>query len=322
MRKLLLFSVVGLLAQLVDGSLGMAYGVTATSALVASGATVALASAAVHLAEVGTTAVSGFSHWRFGNVNWRTVAWLGVPGAVGAFLGATVLSSFSSKGLSIAVSFFLLALGVYVLSRFAFGFVRTAAPEEHARGGWLAGLGLGAGFLDAIGGGGWGPVTSPTLMTIGRHEPRTAIGSVSASEFLVSVAASLGFLTNLGSEGIDTRIVAGLLLGGLVAAPLAAWLVRHLDPHITGTLAGCLIIVTNSRTLMLRFGVPGPIRLAVLLTLGAATLGMLLWQLRRVGEAWKPRSTTSAAAAASAATPDPALAGPAPTADVVPEPVG
>lgn len=287
MRKLFLFSIVGLIAQLVDGSLGMAYGVTATSALVASGTSVALASAAVHLAEVGTTAVSGFSHWRFGNVNWRTVGWLGVPGAAGAFVGATVLSSFSSKALSIAVSFFLLALGVYVLSRFAFGVVRAAASDEHARGGWLAGLGLGAGFLDAIGGGGWGPVTSPTLMTIGRHEPRTAIGSVSASEFLVSLAASLGFLANLGGEGIDARIVAGLLAGGVVAAPFAAWLVRRLDAHITGTLAGCLIIVTNSRTLLLRFGVAGPVRLAVILTLVACTIGLVLWQIRRVGEAWK-----------------------------------
>lgn len=301
MHKLLVFAAVGLLAQLVDGALGMAYGVTATSALVASGTTPALASAAVHLAEVGTTAVSGLSHWRFGNVRWRTVAWLGIPGAAGAFAGATVLSSFTGRWLSVAVALVLLALGAYVLARFAFGVVRTAAPEEHTRGPWLAGLGVGAGFLDAVGGGGWGPVTSPTLMTIGKHEPRTAIGSVSASEFLVALAASAGFLTHLGRAGVDMRIVAGLLAGGLVAAPLAAWLVRHLDAHVTGTLAGCLIIITNTRTLMLRMGVPGPARLVVLLALAAAAVGMVGRQIRRVDEAWKPRRSPVAPAADVAA---------------------
>src|SRR5688500_17763545 len=124
MRRLLTFAFAGVIAQLVDGALGMAYGVTATTLILSSGGTVAAASASVRLAEVGTTLVSGVSHWRFGNVNWRTVRWVGVPGAVGGFVGATFLSSLNGEAVKPAVAGLLLLLGTYVLARFAFGHQR------------------------------------------------------------------------------------------------------------------------------------------------------------------------------------------------------
>ena len=198
MRSLLIFTLVGVGAQLVDGALGMAFGVTATTLLVLSSVGAAQASAAVHLAEVGTTLASGLSHWRFKNIDWPLVAKLGVPGAVGAFLGATVLSSLSTEHAAPLMAAILMAIGVYVLLRFS---LRTpiAIGGQGTRHGakFLAPLGLFGGFIDASGGGGWGPVTTSTLLSRGKTAPRTVIGSVSASEFLVSVSASLGFLIGL-----------------------------------------------------------------------------------------------------------------------------
>jgi uncharacterized membrane protein YfcA len=260
MRRLLLFALVGVLAQLVDGALGMAYGVTASSLLITGGTSVAVASASVHLAEVVTTFVSGVSHWRFGNVHWRTVRWIAIPGAVGAYIGASVLSNIDGAAAKPWISGLLLALGVYVFARFAFGVNRKPLAENHVKGGILAPIGATGGFVDAIGGGGWGPVTTPALLTVGRMEPRFAVGSASASEFLVSVAASIGFLTNLGGEAIDGRIVAGLMIGGVMVAPFAAWMARRLAAPVLGTLVGVLIVVTNLRTLLIANDVPGGAR--------------------------------------------------------------
>lgn len=275
MRRLLTFAIVGLVAQLIDGALGMAYGVTATSLLLSTGTSAAAASASVHLAEVGTTLVSGLSHWRFGNINWRIVGWLGVPGAVGAFAGATFLGNLDAEWVKPVVAGLLLTLGLYIVARFAFGVMRKPAREDHIRARFLGPLGVVAGFVDAIGGGGWGPVTTPTLMTVGRMEPRRAIGSVSASEFLVSLFASLGFLFALGREGVDFALAGALLVGGAVAAPLAAFAVRYLPAQVTGTLVGGLILVTNTRTILLWAGVAGPVRLALLLALGTAAVALV-----------------------------------------------
>ncbi len=276
MRRLLTFALAGVIAQLVDGALGMAYGVTATSFLLTGGTAPAVASATVHLAEVGTTFVSGVSHWRFGNVSWRLVALLGVPGAAGAFLGASVLTSVDGAAAKPWIAGLLLALGIVVLARFTFGRTPTPAPESRLRARSMGPLGLVAGFVDAIGGGGWGPVTTPTLLTFGRVEPHRAIGSVSASEFLVSLAASLGFLVGLSNEQVDLGIVAALLAGGVVVAPLAAVLVRRLHVRVTGTLVGSLVIIVNVRTLLQGAGLAGPERLAVLLALLAVTGGLLV----------------------------------------------
>ncbi|MFF8831141.1 sulfite exporter TauE/SafE family protein [Streptomyces sp. NPDC015131] len=250
MRTLILLALAGLGAQLVDGSLGMAYGVTSTSLLLAVGTNPAAASATVHLAEIGTTLASGAAHWRFGNVDWRVVAKIGIPGAVGAFAGATVLSQLSTDLAKPVMALILLGLGVYVLGRFTFMGLPTGNLGKPLRKRFLSPLGVVAGFLDATGGGGWGPVGTPAILASGRLEPRKVIGSIDTSEFLVAVAASAGFLLGLGSEGINASWAVALLVGGLIAAPLAAWLVRHVPPRVLGSAVGGLIILTNVRTLL------------------------------------------------------------------------
>ena len=250
MRKLLLLALVGLGAQLVDGSLGMAYGVTSTTLLLAIGTSPAAASATVHLAEIGTTLMSGFSHWRFGNVDWKVVLKIGLPGAVGAFAGATFLSGLSTETAAPLMSIILLVLGLYMLIRFTTFGLPKGNLGKPLRKRFLAPLGLVAGFVDSTGGGGWGPVGTPAILASGRLEPRKTIGSIDTSEFLVAVAASLGFLVGLGSENIDASWVIALLLGGVIAAPIAAWLVRHIPPRVLGSAVGGIIILTNVRTLL------------------------------------------------------------------------
>lgn len=249
MRRLILIALLGSVAQLVDGTLGMAYGVTASTALLITGITPAVASASVHLAEVGTTLASGLSHWRFGNVDWRVVALIGVPGGVGAFAGATFLSSLSTESASIWVAGLLLLLGVYILARFGTGKVR-AIVEGRPAGRFLGPLGLVAGFIDATGGGGWGPVANSALLSSGKLAPRRAVGSVNAAEFIVSVAASVGFLFGLGGKHLPFSIVGALLVGGVLAAPLAAWLVSRLATRWLGVGVGLVLILTNARTLL------------------------------------------------------------------------
>ena len=251
MRKLVLLALVGLAAQLVDGSLGMGYGMTSSSLLLLAGLSPALASASVHLAEIGTTLASGASHWRLGNTDPRLVVRLGLPGAVGAFSGATVLSHLSTRAATPVTASLLILLGTYVLVRFALRPPRGSGSRHSPHGRrLLVPLGLVGGFVDATGGGGWGPVVTTTLLTGGRTAPRTVVGSVGASEFLVTVAASAGFLTGLGTAGISLGIVLALLAGGLVAAPIAAWLVSRLPGAVLGTAVGGLILATNLRVLL------------------------------------------------------------------------
>lgn len=266
--QLLWIAIAGFVAQLIDGSLGMGYGVTSTTLLLTLGLTPALASASVHLAEIGTSGISGASHWRLGNVDMRVLLLLGIPGGVGAFLGAVVLSNLSLDAARPWVSVVLLVLGGVILFRFLHARrtrhapaalhdtrgTRPAAPPSPLRTILLAPLGVVGGFLDASGGGGWGPVTTSTLMASGRLRPRTVIGTVSGSEFIVSIAASIGFLLALGSAGIRWDIVAMLLIGGSIAAPISAWLVRHFDDRALGTAVGGLIILVNIDRLLLLLG--------------------------------------------------------------------
>jgi uncharacterized protein len=249
-KTLVLLALVGLGAQLVDGSLGMAYGVTSTTLLLAIGTNPATASATIHLAEIGTTLASGLAHWKFGNVDWKVVAKVGLPGAVGAFAGATFLSHLSTELAAPVMSLILVSLGVYLLVRFTLRGLDRRQLGKPMRKRFLGPLGLVAGFVDATGGGGWGPVGTPALLSSGRMEPRKVIGSIDTSEFLVALAASLGFLVSLGSQGINPLWVAGLLGGGLIAAPIAAWLVRHIPPRMLGSLLGGMIVLTNMRTLL------------------------------------------------------------------------
>lgn len=279
MRKLLVFALVGLVAQLVDGSLGMGYGVTSSTMLILVGFTPAAASASVHFSELGTNLASGLSHWRLHNVDWRVVSRIAGPGAVGAFIGATVLSSLSTEAAVPAMSAILAALGIYIIVRFVLG-IRPQLKKALT---WkfLAPLGLFAGFVDATGGGGWGPVATPALLVDGRMEPRKVIGSIDTSEFAVSAAASIGFLVGLGAAGINWGFALALLAGGLVAAPLAAYLVRVAPAHLLGVAVGGLILMTNSRTLLRTFDTASPTRFAVYGLIVLATLAALWVTARR-----------------------------------------
>ncbi|MFC0626083.1 sulfite exporter TauE/SafE family protein [Kribbella deserti] len=262
MRRLVLITLLGSIAQLVDGTLGMAYGVTATTALLITGITPAVASASVHLAEVGTTLASGLSHWRFGNIDWRVVALIGLPGGVGAFAGATFLSGLSTESASVWVACLLALLGVYLLVRFATGKVRAVVPGK-VGGRFLGPLGLFAGFIDATGGGGWGPVATSSLLGSGKLEPRKTVGSVSAAEFVVAIAASAGFLIGLRNQSIPFGIVGALLIGGVIAAPLAAWLVSRLPTRWLGVGVAGVLILTNSRTVLSGIEAPDGFRYLV-----------------------------------------------------------
>lgn len=256
MLTFVLFAIAGLVAQLVDGSLGMAYGVTSTTLLLAGGLAPAAASATVHLAEIGTTLVSGAAHWRFGNVDWRTISWMALPGALGAFLGAILLSSLPVEGSTPWIAGLLIALGLYVLFRFT-----RRVPVRNTRrirSAFLVPLGLVAGAMDAVGGGGWGPIGTSTLLASGRLEPRKVVGSVDTAEFAVTIGGSAGFLLALTTADIHLVQAAALLAGGLVAAPLAAWLVRVMPTRVLGAGAGGLIVLTNARTLMETVAAPAP----------------------------------------------------------------
>jgi uncharacterized protein len=250
MRSLVLLAIVGLVAQLVDGSLGMAYGVTSSTMLLAVGVAPAAASAAVHFSEIGTTLISGASHWKFGNVDWRTVGILALPGGVGAFVGATYLSSLDGDVAKPWVALLLTSLGLYVLYRFLRLGGRRPQFKSRPSAWFLAPMGVVAGVMDAIGGGGWGPVGTTSLLSSGRLEPRKVIGSIDTSEFVVALGASLGFLVGLGSQGINFGWALALLAGGAVAAPIAAWVVRHLAPRVLGVAAGGFIVLVNAQTML------------------------------------------------------------------------
>jgi uncharacterized protein len=282
--KLLVIGVVGLFAQLIDGALGMSYGVTSTSLLLTVGVAPAIASASVHLAEIGTTLASGTAHWRFGNVDWRIVGLLAIPGFVGAFIGAVVLSSLSAEAAEPVVSGILLFLGVYVLWRFARSSKGDAPKPNRIKGIFMAPLGLIAGAMDALGGGGWGPIGTPTLLSTTDIEPRKVVGSIDTSEFVVAVGASIGFLVGLGAESIDYSWVGALLVGGLIAAPIAAWIVKSLPPRVLGLSVGALIIVTNLQTIGDAAGIEQDVLSAISVVFGIAwivAMATLLIRARR-----------------------------------------
>jgi uncharacterized membrane protein YfcA len=281
MRNLIVLGFVGLLAQLVDGSLGMAYGVTSSTLLLAAGIAPAAASAAVHFSEIGTTLVSGFSHHKLGNVDWRTVSIIAVPGGIGAFFGATFLSSLDGDTAKPWVAGLLLALGVYVVWRFLVLGGRRPQFRGKLSATFLAPLGVVAGLMDAIGGGGWGPVGTTSLLSSGRLEPRKVIGSIDTAEFVVAVGGSLGFLYALGTQGINFGFAGALLVGGVIAAPIAAWLVRHLPARVLGVAAGGLIILTNSTTILGAVGVTGVGVAIAASALAFAWVAGIAWAVRQ-----------------------------------------
>ncbi|GAB2865985.1 sulfite exporter TauE/SafE family protein [Nocardioides pacificus] len=298
MRKLIVLACVGLLAQLIDGSLGMAYGVTSSTLLLAAGVAPAAASAAVHFSEIGTSLVSGFSHHKLGNVDWRTVSILAVPGFVGAFAGATFLSNIDGGTAKPWVAGILLVLGAYVIWRFLALGGRRPQFKSRPSARFLAPMGLVGGALDAIGGGGWGPVGTTSLLSSGRLEPRKVVGSIDTSEFVVAVGGSLGFILALGSAGIDWAIAGALLAGGVVAAPIAAWLVRKLAARVLGVAAGGLIILTNSKTIAETLGASGQQVALLAATLFVAWIAGIVWAVRQERVAREVESLEEALVAA------------------------
>jgi uncharacterized membrane protein YfcA len=281
MRNLIVLGVVGLLAQLIDGSLGMAYGVTSSTLLLAAGIAPAAASAAVHFSEIGTTLVSGFAHHKLGNVDWRTVSIIAVPGGIGAFAGATFLSNLDGDTAKPWVAGLLLTLGVYVIWRFLVLGGRRPQFKGTLTKRFLAPLGLVAGAMDAIGGGGWGPVGTTSLLSSGRLEPRKVVGSIDTSEFVVAVGGSLGFLLALGSAGINWGYALALFLGGAIAAPFAAWLVRHLPARVLGVAAGGLIVLTNSKTIVESLGAGGQTVAVVAAAVFVGWVSLVVWAVKQ-----------------------------------------
>jgi uncharacterized membrane protein YfcA len=232
-----LLAAIGFFAQLIDGALGMAFGVICTTAMLSMGMPPAQASALVHTAEIFTTAGSAGSHIWHRNVDWRLVTRLGVAGVLGAVLGAWILSNLDAGAVRPYISGYLLLVGIFILLK-----AWQLAPGRDAPGPWVGPIGFVAGFLDASGGGGWGPVATSSLIGSG-HAPRTTVGSVNTTEFFVTIAAATTFFIELGAS--PWRELLALIVGGLLAAPLGGWAVKRIPARVLMVAVGCLVIALS-----------------------------------------------------------------------------
>lgn len=244
MEEYFIYIAIGFLAQVIDGALGMAYGLTATSLLLSFGVPAVNASAITHMAECVTTFFSALSHHRFGNIDKRLFFRLLIPGLVGSILGVLVLTHVDNQIIKPIIGLYLLFMGVTVLIK-AFVVFPPRDVGHH-----LIPLGLGGGFMDAVGGGGWGPIVTSTLLAKGQN-PRMTIGSVNAVEFFVAVTASIAFFFNQVVVGWE--IIASLALGGAMAAPFGAYLCKHIPVKVLLLLTGSLIIMLSLRVLWMTF---------------------------------------------------------------------
>jgi len=231
------FAAVGFAAQLVDGALGMAFGVISSTLLISLGVAPAAASAGVHTVETFTTCVSGVSHIAHRNVDWKLLARLALPGIVGAAAGAYLLTQIDGAVAKPFVLGYLTIIGLLLVWR------GLRYPPEHKPARLVEPLGLAGGFLDAAGGGGWGPVVTGNLLVQGA-DPRRTIGTVNTSEFLVTVTSAATFIIALGWAAFTTATL-GLLIGGVIAAPAGAWLVKRIPPKPLLVLVGILLTMTS-----------------------------------------------------------------------------
>ncbi len=231
---------IGFVAESIDGALGMAYGLISNTVMLAFGYPPAVSSASVHMAEIVTSAASGLSHWRFGNVKRAIVRGLLAPGVAGGVLGAYILVSVPTAYLRPAVASYILVMGLIIIARA----LRKALTREVRSN--LPVLGLAGGFCDAMGGGGWGQVVTSTLMARG-NPPRYTVGSVTFTEFFVALAESVTFFVTIGIQ--NWLIVGGLMIGGAVAAPLAAWTTSRLPHRPFAAAVGLLVVATSIRIL-------------------------------------------------------------------------
>jgi uncharacterized membrane protein YfcA len=234
---LLPFVAVGFAAQLVDGALGMAFGVISTTLLLSLGVTPAKASAGVHTVETFTTGISGISHILHRNVDWKLLARLAIPGVIGGALGAHVLTQIHAEAARPFVRAYLALIGLYLIWR---GFHFSPEPKSAKI---VEPLGFAGGFLDAAGGGGWGPIVTGNLLAQG-HDPRRTIGTVNTAEFLVTVTISATFIFALGWAAFTTATV-GLLIGGVAAAPVGAWAVKQVRARVLLVAVGILLTCTS-----------------------------------------------------------------------------
>lgn len=238
-----LYLLVGLAAQLVDGALGMAYGVTSTSFLLSLGVTPAVSSASVHVAEMFTTGASAISHFRFKNINKKLFKGLLIPGVIGAVIGAYLLSDvIDGDMIKPYIAFYMLILGLIIIRK---AVQKNFVKNKTKRIGVLAATG---GFLDSVGGGGWGPIVTSTLLGQGR-DPRYTIGSVNAAEFVVTFASGITFLI---FHGVNSwQVVLGLIVGGVIAAPFGALIVGKIKRKPLMLIVGILVIGLSLRTIIL-----------------------------------------------------------------------
>jgi uncharacterized membrane protein YfcA len=230
------FIAVGFVAQLIDGALGMAFGVISTTLLVSLGVPPAAASAGVHVAETFTTAASGTSHIYHRNVDWGLFRRLAIPGVIGGVLGAYVLTQVSAEAARPFVLAYLMSIGAYLMWR------GIHYPPTHKPPKIVEPLGLAGGFLDAAGGGGWGPVVTGNLLVQGA-EPRRTIGTVNTVEFIVTVTISATFIATLG-WAMFTAATIGLLIGGVLAAPFGALVAKKAQPKILLVFVGAILMLT------------------------------------------------------------------------------
>ena len=240
---ILLYVIIGFVAQMIDGAIGMAYGVTASSVLLSLGIPPATASACVHAAETFTTGASGIAHWRFGNVDRKLLVRLAIPGMIGGAIGAYALTELPGEALKPFISAYLLLLGVFIVWK-ALAVRPLEAPQPRA----VAPLGFFGGVVDAIGGGGWGPIVTSTLLGQGTP-PRYAIGSVNMAEFFVTLTISTTFFLTVGLS--LWPIIAGLVIGGVIAAPFAAVATKHIPDQVLMLLVGCVVVLLSLRTIIM-----------------------------------------------------------------------
>jgi uncharacterized membrane protein YfcA len=241
--EFLLFVLGGFIAQMIDGSLGMAYGVSASTFLLSFGISPAASSASVHTAEIFTSGVSGLTHLKFQNVNKKLFKSLLIPGMLGAVAGAYILYSLEEYNYIIRpiVAVYTFILGVAIIRK---AILKTKKKRKTKNVPALASFG---GFMDSIGGGGWGPIVTTTLIARGRH-PRYTVGSVNLAEFFVSLASSLTFFATIGISHL--QIIIGLVLGGIIAAPIAAHLTRKLPMKRMMIFVGIVVILVSIRLLI------------------------------------------------------------------------
>jgi len=249
MTEFLLVLVMGFFAQYIDGALGMGYGASSSSFLIAAGLAPVVVSASVHTSEIFASLASGLSHLRFGNVNVKIALPLTVSGVIGGVFGAYFLSSLSGDLVKPFIGIILLALGIRIFLRF---FLKKRVELVRGEFSWrfLLLLGFIGGAVDAFGGGGWGPICTSTLVSTNKTEPRYVVGSVNLAEIFTTLAIVFTFGGTLGFENFLWNITIPLIIGGVIAAPLAAYTCKKVSPRVLGSMVGLILIILNARTII------------------------------------------------------------------------